>query len=306
MPLLGLLCCALLTGCNKNRDAAASGKPRIVATIPPLEDWAANVAGDLAEVSTLLPPGSSPHTFDPTPKDMRAISQSTLFINVGLNLDNWGRSLAEGKTRILSVGDELKTKGLLPEIAEEAGHDHDSHDHDHDHGPINPHFWLDPRLAIAGVEVIRDALSAEDPTHKAQYEANAARYIEQLRQLDTHLEAQLKPHAGRGFVSFHNAWPYYAHRYNLKIVAVVEESAGKTPSEKYLRDMTTLLKQNNIRIIYSEPQLNPQVAQVLAREVGGQVDMLDPYGVQTAPERDTYIKNMRYNTNKLAKGFSRP
>jgi len=306
----------VLGGCNKKSDlpAEAVGKVVVVATILPLADWARQVGGDLVHVETLLPPGASPHTFDPTPRDMRLISKASVFLKAGLHMDDWGSRLAVSggkKLSVISVGDELLDEAKLPEvghldtgvetIAEGQGN-HD-HDHDHAHGNHNPHFWLDPQLAMESVIIVKDALVQADPENKEIYESNAAAYLDDLRELDKDLGTQLEPFSRRGFVSFHNAWPYFARRYHLKIAGVIEEYAGKAPGEKYLRTVTERLKVLGIKTIFSEPQLNPQVAQVIADEVGGRVAVLDPYGTEGTADRGSYVDNMRYNARQLIEAF---
>ncbi len=310
---------ATFAGCAERTSIPeeATGKVIVVATIFPLADWARAVGGDRVYVETLLPAGASPHTFDPGPRDMRMISHSKLFLKAGLNMDDWGASLVKSAGKdaplVLNVGNELQENAKLPDVehldgdVENLGHDalgeHDHHDHGHG---VNPHFWLDPQIAMSAVTIIKDAFSKVDPEGKPTYEANAAAYLEKLKALDADLMRILEPASGKGFVSFHNAWPYLARRYNLKIAAVIEEYAGKTPSEKYLRSVTDRLKELRITTVFSEPQLNPQVAKLIAEEIGGSVGILDPYGTEGTADRSSYLDMMRYNAAELAKAMAAP
>lgn len=316
VSLITLLCITglCITGCSERRDLPeeSNGKLIIVSTIFPLADWARQVGGDRVYVETLLPAGASPHTFDPGPRHMRVISKAGLFLKSGLQMDDWGASLsaAGGKNLpVISVGDELMDNADLPDVssldnaAHAVAHDEAGH-HDHVHGAVNPHFWLDPQLAIASVKIIRDALIKADPEGTDSFKANAAEYITKLQKLDSDIATKLAPVSGKGFVSFHNAWPYFARRYHIKIVAVIEEYAGKTPSEKYLRKVTDELKRLDIRAIFSEPQLNPRVAEIIAKEVGGEVKVLDPYGTEGDPQRGSYIDTMLFNADELLKVLS--
>jgi len=308
----------------------AEGKIVIVATIMPLADWASSVGGDAVYVQTLLPAGASPHTFDPTPRDMRMLANAGLLVKVGLQMDDWGASLAKSAGRngpaVLSLGDSLQKSGKLPDVGHfdhdleviegdagtdtesHDGHNHDgdhSHNHDHDHGGINPHFWLDPKLAMESVYLIRDQLMKIAPDSAEVFRQNADKTIARLQHLDQDIAAGLKPYAGRSFVSFHNAWPYFAARYDLKIAAVIEEYPGKAPGEKYLRAVTDRLKALQIKTIFTEPQLNPRVAEVIAGEIGAKVGLLDPYGTATDPHRNSYEGVMRYNLQQLEAAFSK-
>lgn len=311
---------AVLSGCA-SRPAIpeeAKGKVIVVATIFPLADWAKAIGGDRVYVETLLPAGASPHTFDPGPRDMRMISHSKVFLKAGLSMDDWGASLIKSAGKdaplVVNVGNQLQDDARLPDVehmdgdVENIGHAalEDEHEHQHhDHGSINPHFWLDPQIAMYSVEIIKNALVEVDPDGKAAYEANAAQYLEKLKELDGELMDKFQGAGGKGFVSFHNAWPYLAHRYNLKIAAVIEEYPGKTPSEKYLRTVTDRLKELGITTVFSEPQLNPHVARLIAEEIGGQVGILDPYGTEGTADRGDYLKMMRYNASELAEAIGK-
>lgn len=318
MALAGAL---LLAGCasRTDRDAAAKGRIVVVATILPLADWARQVGGDRVYVQVLLPAGTSPHTFDPTPRDMRLISRSKMLLKVGLHMDDWGANLAgaAGKEgpRVVSLGEELQKAKLLPDVehfeaaAEQIGtdgghdHSHDGHDHHHHHG-VNPHFWVDPQMAMECVRILRDRLTEADPDGRELFAANADKYLAELSEMDSQIRQKLAPYKGAGFVSFHNAFPYLALRYELKILAVIEEYAGKSPGEKYLRTVAEKLKTLGVKTVFSEPQLNPRLAEVLAKEIGAQVRVLDPYGTEGVSGRDTYIGVMQYNAEQLQAAFA--
>lgn len=325
----GLALAAVLAGCrssdsSRSLGAVLPGKIQVVATIPPLADWARRVGGDHVEATVLLPPGTSPHVFEPSASDMKRVAGAEVFLSVGLNMDDWAARLARAagpRQKVVAVGDALAERKVLPPVDDvlsatetiEGGadddshaghdHDHDHHGHDHDHGPVNPHFWLDPMLARESLQEIRDALAAVAPQHADEFTANARQYALELEDLDRELSATLEPVRGRGFVSFHNAFPYLAHRYGLTIVAVIEESPGKTPSERYVRRVADRLRALGIRTVFSEPQLNPRVAQILAAEVGAEVDVLDPYGSTVDEDRDTYQELMRFNAARLRRAL---
>jgi zinc transport system substrate-binding protein len=315
-----------MAGCSGPRDNASTpqdnGKVQVVATIFPLADWVKQVGGDKVQVTTLLPAGRSPHTFDPTPNEIRSIAHARVFFKVGLKMDDWGSRLAEAggaDTKVIALGDLLASRHQLPDLTsataalEEIGaaeadeHGHDAHaehaKHDHDHEGVNPHYWLDVQLARLSVADIRDALIAADPKSSATYTSNATAYGDRLAALDGQLRDELSSCTQRRFVSFHNAYPYLASRYNLQLAGVIEEYPGKTPSEKYVKALATRLKELGIKTVFSEPQLNPQVAEILAREVGATVDVLDPYGSDTAPDRNTYEKLLQYNAGQLRKAL---
>ncbi len=268
------------------------------------------------EATVLLPPGASPHVFEPTASDMRRVAGASIFLSVGLHMDDWAARLARvsgTQQQVVALGDALVARNALPNVEhvlsgtemiegdphDDSGHDHDHDHHHHDHEGINPHFWLDPMVAKECLEEIRAALTAVAPARADEFAANAAQYAAELDSLHKELEAGFAGLEGRGFVSFHNAYPYLAHRYNLRVTAVIEESPGKTPSERYIRRVADRLRELNVKTVFSEPQLNPRGAEILAQEVGARVDVMDPYGSVDDEDRDTYIELMRFNAEKL-------
>ena len=165
---------ALLGGMACERQAS-SDKLTVVATIFPLADFVKNVAGDKVDVITLLRPGDSPHTYEPTSRDMKAVAQATLLVVNGAGLDFWVEKLKAAASDNMVVVDTsavLAEEGLLLSGDE------------HDDGGVNPHYWLDPVLAQKQVEAIASALAAADPGNKDFYLENAADYIAQLQSLD--------------------------------------------------------------------------------------------------------------------------
>lgn len=306
ISLLSILCvCACTRPSGKAEQAPTAGKITVVATIFPLADWAAQVGGENVRAVTLLPAGSSPHTFEPTPLQMREVSEARLFLKVGLHLDDWAARLSSAappQIKTLSLGDDLQSKKQLPEVEHVLtgpviGSEHG--DKDHDHEGVNPHFWLDPRLAKLSVDEIQQALSTIDPAHAQAYAQNASHYKTQLDQLDAELSSTLARCKQRSFVSFHNGFPYLANRYGLNVAGVIEEYAGKTPSDRHVKEITDRLRALNTKVVFAEPQLNPRVADIVAQEIGGKVQILDPQGGDIFPDRNSYMALMRFNGQKL-------
>lgn len=282
------LCALLAFGHWGNLASAQDATVEVVVTIPPLADWVQQVGGDDVRVTTLLSPGTSPHTFEPSPAEMRKISTAQLFVQVGLGLDDWGARLAKvanGKVRVLSLGEYLREHKLLPNIDELnsgtaaiVNHAHASDEPGHVHSHYDPHFWLDPHLAQQCVEEIRNHLKRIDAAGAAEYDANCHRYVSKLATLDRELREELRGCAGKGMVNYHNAFAYFARRYGLRVAGVIEEYAGKTPSERYLRELTREVKKRGVTVIFAEPQFNPRLAEILATEAGARVETLDPLG----------------------------
>jgi zinc transport system substrate-binding protein len=297
----------------------------VATTIMPLADWVKNVGGDAVVVTTLIPAGASPHTFEPKPTDMRRAAGAQVVFRVGLEYDDWALKMvpSRAKGRVVALGDVLKKQSAIPDVCHvqegaveiaskekgatsghNHGHDH-SHGHSHDHG-TDPHYWLDPMLAQASLKPIVEALSAQRPDLRITFEENAKRYGAELQSLDAELSASISLKPVRPVVTFHNAFAYMANRYNFRVAGVIEEFPGKVPTDRYIMDISRQLRKEKISVIFAEPQFNPRAAEVLAKEIGGRVDILDPLGHEDFSDRDTFVKLLRYNVAKLQEASALP
>jgi zinc transport system substrate-binding protein len=260
---------------------------KIVASIPPIGDMVREVGGDRVVVRVLLPPGASPHVFEPTPGTAKDISQARLFFGIGAGLDFWAERLVKASKEQIRI--VLLSEGM--KLLREQG------DHGHGHGTANPHVWLDPLLAVEMVRKIEMILRETDPKGAQTYHRRSAEYIMKLKALDGEIREVVSTFRIKSFVSFHPAWDYFALRYGLESVGVIEESPGKEPSPKRLQAIVRAIKKYHIRAVFAEPQLNPKTAEVIAREAGVKVILLDPEG--GLPGRETYLGLMKYNLARL-------
>lgn len=271
-------------------SSAAFAQPmKVVASIYPVGDMVKEVGGNRVEVRVMLPPGASPHVFEATPRMAKDLSEARIFFEVGAGLEFWAETLVKGtgeKIRIVVLSEGMK---LLQEEGE--------HGHGHEHGTANPHVWLDPVLAVEMVRKIAQALEDADTAGAALYRMRSAEYIARLRALDAEIRKTVSTFSIKSFVSFHPAWDYFALRYGLKSVGVIEESPGREPSPRKLQAIVKAVREYRIRAVFAEPQLNPKAAEVIAREAGVKVIMLDPEG--GLPGRETYMGLMKYNLERL-------
>jgi ABC-type Zn uptake system ZnuABC Zn-binding protein ZnuA len=151
------------------------------------------------------------------------------------------------------------------------------------------------------VKKIERVLEEVDPQGAGIYRKRSADYIAQLKNLDAEIRKAVSTFTIKNFVSFHPAWDYFSLRYGLKSVGVIEESPGKEPSPRKLEAIIKAIKAYHIRAVFAEPQLNPKVAEVIAREAGVRVVMLDPEG--GLPGRETYLSLMKYNLQQMRKAM---
>ncbi len=287
-------------------------------SIFPIYDIVRRVAGPDADVALLLPPGHNEHSFDPTPKDIESASKAKVGVMVGLGLDPWMEKLMKGaapKARIVKVGDRVPTLVIKDdplgdeeadkarEAAVKAGSteglgEHGS-PHAHEKGATDPHVWLDPERMRLIVRAVAEELGKADSAHALDYRKRATEVDDSLAALDKEVETRTKALKTRGFVTFHGSFQYFAERYKLEIIAVIEPYPGSQPSGAYISKVLDVIKSKNVPALFSEPQLDSRPAKVLADEAKIPLGVLDPVG--GGVETDSYEKMIRFDVAQLEK-----
>jgi zinc transport system substrate-binding protein len=293
VALLAVALTVLALGCN--------GKPeerrfRVAVDILPYADLVSQVAGELAEVEVLVPPGSSPHTYELTPRQRAFLEEADLVVANGLGLEPWLEELLKKGTRgrVLLVGEKVPAEMLI-------GVEGHAHAGEEASQVVDPHVWLDPQLMALLAEEVAGAMAELEPSRAEEFRRNARAFREKIEQLDEEIRKELEDITRRDFVAYHSAWAYFARRYGLVQVGVVEERPGEEPGARELARLAEEMRRTGTTVIFTEPQLNPQAAKVLAREVGSQVKVveLDPLGREDDPERSDYLSLMRYNLQRM-------
>jgi zinc transport system substrate-binding protein len=298
--LLGLLPAGWALPAPAAEPAPKPHKIKIIATLFPFADWAAKVGGDHVEVVALLKPGSSPHTYELTTKDVKAIQNASLLVYNGSGLDDWAGKLVETSARKGLVKLDLARHlppAPMPVVLEAEG----AGGHDHDDSQTGCGMWLDPMRAVRMIDLIAETLGRIDPIHRVDYQKNARDYWSQLDRLDRLYRAKLDPRKG-GVVCFHADFIYLFRRYGVEVYGIVEPYPGKEPSLDYLRKLTAMVSGKPLLYVATEPQLSEKPAQVLAKQLGVPLISTDPIGGTGIPGRDSFISLMTYNLNQLVKG----
>lgn len=309
----------MVSGCNSCQKSGQNERLRVVVSIFPIYDLVRRVAGPDADVTLLLQPGHNEHHFDPTPKDVELAAQAKLGVMVGLGLDPWMEKLlhdASPNARIIKVGDRVPTLTIKDDPIGADEHDDEDHDHDHaggssgaahheeehdhhDHekGAPDPHVWLDPQRAQLIVRAVAEELGKVDSPHTLAYRQRATELDKTLVDLDREAEDRLKKLSKKGFVTFHGSFGYFAERYKLNILAVIEPFPGSQPTGEYVAKVLAAIKEKKVPALYSEPQLDSRPAKVLADEAKIPLGVLDPVG--GGKDTDSYEKMIRFDVASL-------
>jgi ABC-type Zn uptake system ZnuABC Zn-binding protein ZnuA len=293
------LCCmkgaALLAGCFA--AAAAAAEPRLVAaaTIAPLASLTAQVAGGGWDVVTVVPPGVSPHVFEPGPRDVKRLAKARLVVTVGAGYDAWAAGLVAACAARAAVHDAGASVGVRADAAPPGEHDYD--------GEIgrDPHWWLSPRRAASALAPLAEAFARLDPSGAEGYRARAADAGRSLAALDLEVAATLATVRGRAVVSTHNSWAYLLDDYGLVNGGSIEPVPGREPSPRQLRALIDLVRERSIPALFTEPQFPPSAARVVAADAGVRLVLADPIG--GVPGRKTYEELLRFDARAFREGL---
>ncbi len=277
---------------------ATDGDRLVVAvSIVPQAGFVEAIGGEKVDVLVMVPPGASPHTYEVTPAQMVKLSRAAMYVKVGSPIEFELVSMDKLKAANANMRVVDCSRGIhLLEMGEhicDHNHDHDhghehSHDQDHEHeydhdrdddhdhvhtGP-DPHIWLSVRNAKIMVQNICAGLAEVDPENRAYYEQNCADYLLELSQLDGEIRDALAEVENRRFIVYHPAWGYFAHDYDLVQMAV--EQGGTEPDGQYKARLIDEAREHEIRVVFLSPQYRTREAESIAREIGGEVVIIDP------------------------------
>lgn len=255
----------------------------VVVTLLPQAEFVEAVGGDRVKVTVMVPPGADPHTYELTPGQMVEVSNAKMYAKVGSGVEFelvWMDRLIQQNKGMLIV-DCADGIQLMP-MAEDGYHETGEQEH---HIGTDPHIWLSPDNAKIMVTNIYQGLVDIDPEGAAYYSKNRDNYLAKLDELDKELRDGLAGAKTRLFIVFHPAWGYFAKDYGLEQVPI--EVDGKEPSVKNIAYLVEEANNHEIKVVFASPQFNPQSAQVIAKEIGGRVLLIDALA-------KNYLENMRF------------
>lgn len=279
----------------KEQSTESSMKKSVVVTIFPLYDFTRNIAEGRVELTLLTPVGIEAHSYEPKPSDLVPIRKADLFIYNSANFERYVTNLLETiKSSKMEVLDSSQSVSLIQS------------ENEHGEEEFDPHFWLDPLNAIKQVLSIKVALVENDPANEEFYEANAIEYVKKIKDLDSKINSELSKCRQREFLVFHRAFTYFAQRYNLTQLAVLGLSPEAEPTPKDVAKIVESARSMNIQVVYTEPTIDPRLAETIAKEITGQVLTLNP--IENVSKEDfahekTYISIMEENLTSLLKGM---
>lgn len=276
----------------------------VAATIFPLVDFAQGMVPDGVKVIQLLPPGVSPHTFEPTPSLIRSLSQAQVLYAIGHGLDDWAISLAESVGTPVVIVDQYVHLRVSQHEEDEDGHEAEREAAAPLHnGPVDPHYWLHPDNASKITQQIKEDLAERFVAEAKTIYERGEQQEKELIALGEELRAELESLEQRHIVTLHDAWYYFADALNLTVIDTFEPTAGREPTAQDLAKLSNLIDTFAIHVLYSEPQLSTEGLRSFAKDHELSFEILDPIGGES--QNDSYESMMRQNVEHILKQHER-
>lgn len=264
--------------------AEAADPLKVFVSLPPQKHFVERLGGDRVTVTVLVPPGADPHTFEPSPAQMKALSQASLYFAVGIPFE---KTLLP---RIRSVNPQLTVISTDRGVPKRFMADH-GHSHDHGDGEPDPHVWLSPPLVMAMARTMALALMDADPAHGDGYEARYKDFLSDVASLDMDISRTFRDaKPPRAFYVFHPSWGYFADAYGLEQVAV--EWEGKEAKPAHLKELIESARRAGVKVLFVQPQFSRRSAEMIAKEIGATVEVIDPLA-------ENWTENLRQVSRRL-------
>lgn len=279
--LVGLV--AVLTASDVSLAQTPAGKIKAFVSILPQKYFVERVGGEYVEVDVLVGPGQSPHTYEPTPKQMAKLNRSQVYFRIGTTFEKGFIDKISSTFKNVQIVD-TRTGVKLRYFKSDKGIQ-----------VPDPHIWLDPKRVKTQANTICEALIRIAPMHASEFRENLRAFQADLDRVDAKITEALASVRGKKFYVFHPAFGYFAESYGLTQVAV--EIEGKEPSAQQLAALIEKAKGDGVKVIFVQPQFAKRNAEVIARAIGGAVVPMDPL-----PQ--DYLKGLEAMADTLKKGLS--
>ena len=267
---------------------AEVAKPTVFVSILPQKYFVQQICMDLVNIEVMAPPGASPATYEPKPSQMAALSGAKAYFSIGVPFERtWLDKFAAANPNMKVV----RTDKNIEKMPMDVFHTHEMHEHAredekdngiHEDGDIimDPHIWLSPPLVLKQSQTILEALAEIDPENAETFKTNHGKFVSQIQNLHEELKEIFTGKQGLQFMVFHPSWGYFARAYGL--VQVPAEIEGKEPKPAQLQELIEKARALDIKVVFAQPQFSTRSAELIAREIGGRVILVDPLALDWA------------------------
>ena len=289
---------------NQNIREVVTEKPLVMTSIYPIYSIAHELAGDKIQVKSIIPPGESPHVFNPTVSTKKNINNSAAVFYIGHGLDDWVLDLVDDKLKAISVDKNI--------ILRKSEHTHEEHGHeehgDEKHGDekhvkesYDPHYWLDPRNAKLIANTIIAKYIEINPDNSKYYQTQLSIFHLKIDELYRNSFENTRDISKNPFITFHDAWHYFAEAFALDIVGTFEPVGSEHPSPKYLKNLQDKITKHKVKVLFSEPQLSTSSLNTFIKDNDLIIGILDPLG--GIENRMSYEDLILYNIETIINSF---
>ena len=260
----------LLTGLS----SFVCAKPNIVVSILPEQTFVKKIAKNMADVTVMVQPGSNPHSYEPKPSQMVALSKADIYFSIGVEFEDvWLERFRSQnkKLRFVDISENIEKISM-------AGHHHEHEEHHH-HDGLDPHTWTSPKNVALMAQNICKTLCEIDSENSANYRANFKEFLQEINGTDAKIKEILKDvREGTRFMVFHPSWGYFAKDYGLEEGAI--EVEGKNPNPKEIMMIIEEAKEERLKLIFVQPEFSDKSARVIAKEAGVNVEKISPLAAE--------------------------
>ncbi len=256
-----------IVGCQPVAKTKSSRKV-ITVSILPQQFFVEKLAGNYFEVNVLVQPGQSPENYEPSPSQMRAVSESAAYIQIGAPFETvWIEKVQAINPGMVVFDSSAGIERIA--MPDHFHQDEQTNEANHENEELDPHIWTSPKLVKTQLENITKLLVQIDPQNETYYQANLVRFLSDIDQLDLELQSELKDLTNRKIMVYHPAWGYFAQDYGLEQIAI--EIGGTEPSAKEMSQIIDLAKTEQVKVIFVQPEFSVRSAETIAAEIGGRV-----------------------------------
>lgn len=276
-----------LGGCRQSSPTTpTSDKLQVMVSIAPQKYFVEKIGNGYVNVDVMVPAGAEPHTFEPKPQQLKALSRAELYLRIRIDFEEAWMDKIKTANPKMQIVDTTQGIQRLPMSTERGTGDT---------GNVDPHIWLSPSLVKTQARTIYTALTQRDPQHQAIYQANLDRFLTDINLLDRDIRRSLQGVKNRKFIVFHPSWGYFARDYDLTMIPI--EAGGQEPSAAELAQLIREAKRDSIKVVFAEPQFSQQTADTISKQIGGEVLLIDPL----APD---WLNNLRQVSKTFSKVLS--
>ncbi|MEA2107339.1 MAG: zinc ABC transporter substrate-binding protein [Bacteroidota bacterium] len=279
----------LLWGCTPQPK---NSKVIITVSILPQKYFVEKITGNHFTVNVMIPPGASPVTYEPTPKQMQELTTSDVYFRIGhIEFEkSW-------MDRFKNIHPQMKIVDLSENahLIKPQDTDHKHHAHDGHHHGIDPHIWVSPKEVKKQAALIYQYFLKNYHNLDTLFTPNYHKFLQEIDKLDQYATCKLEPFKGEKFLIFHPALSYLARDYGLEQVSI--EMDGKEPTPANMQEVIRIARSENINIIFVQKQFSKHNAEVIADEINGTVVQINPLDYH-------WGKSMRFMIDKMVESYT--